>query len=367
MGEISFTCRPLTDSKALAPLWRDLEARADAGFFLSWDWIGCWLDSIGVEVLLLEGKAGDKVVALGLLCPGKRAGWGGRESDALFLNQTGDPESDRITIEYNGLLLDREIAAGGAAQALAVLFTNRCPHWDELFLRGLAPSFAAAVEAGDFPARLRSRRPTARVDLAALRKSGQAYLDARSANTRSQIRRAIRRYEQRGPLRLEAAAGVAEAHGFFDELGKLHQEYWTGKGRDGAFASDFFVVFHRRLIERCLPNGGVEVLRLSAGGQAVGYLYNFIRNRTVYYYASGFRYETDNRLKPGLVAHTLCVERHLAGGMDRYDFLAGEARYKASLGEPGPELRDYLLERPGAKLAVKRTLRWLRDRGPGTC
>jgi hypothetical protein len=57
----------------------------------------------------------------------------------------------------------------------------------------------------------------------------------------------------------------------------------------------------------------------------------------------------------------MCVERHLAGGMDRYDFLAGAARYKTSLGAPGPDMLDYVLERPGAKQSVKRALRWLRD------
>jgi CelD/BcsL family acetyltransferase involved in cellulose biosynthesis len=57
----------------------------------------------------------------------------------------------------------------------------------------------------------------------------------------------------------------------------------------------------------------------------------------------------------------MCVERHLAGGMDCYDFLAGEARYKTSLGETGPEIFTYVLERPTARNRIKRMLRGLRD------
>ena len=56
MGDISFNCRLLTNSEELSKDWRDLEARADGGFFLSWDWIGCWLATIGNDVMLLEGR-----------------------------------------------------------------------------------------------------------------------------------------------------------------------------------------------------------------------------------------------------------------------------------------------------------------------
>ena len=100
---------------------------------------------------------------------------------------------------------------------------------------------------------------------------------------------------------------------------------------------------------------------MSAGETAIAYLYNFIDGKTVRYYSSGFLYEADNRLKPGMVAHTLCIEHYLATGMDRYDFMAGEARYKTSLGEVGPDILSYLVERPGARQSIKGALRWVRD------
>ncbi|NKB60074.1 MAG: GNAT family N-acetyltransferase [Alphaproteobacteria bacterium] len=361
MGETSFTFRKLDDPAGLAADWRALEERADCAFFLSWDWIGCWLATVETEVFVLQGCAGGRIVALGLLCPVRRKRFGLFMDDSLYLNQTGDPQADRIAIEYNGMLLDREAPKDAAQESLRALVEGDGPPWNQLFLRGLSDSFTATLVASGYRARLRSQSPTAGVDLESLRRAGRGYLEQRSANTRAQIRRSIRRYEERGAVRLDAAGDVAQGLEFFRDMDVFHRRYWNGRGGPGAFSSPFAAAFHRRLIETVLPRGHVELLRLSAGDNAIGYLYNFIYRNTVSYYASGFVYEQDNRLKPGLVAHTMCIERHLTEGRDRYDFMAGAARYKKSLGETGPDISAYVLERPGAKLIVKNGLRRIRD------
>lgn len=363
MGGISFAFRKLTDPQTLGVGWRDLEERADGSFFLSWDWIGCWLETVDTDVVVLEGRSEGRIVALALLCPVRHVRFGCFGQNAVYLNQTGDLAADRIAIEYNGVLFDRTVPTDAAQQALQALIEEDEFPWEQLFLRGLSSDFASAVSAGGARAsvRLQSQSPTAGVDLAALRQAGESYLNQRSANTRAQIRRSIRCYEERGPLRLEVAEDIGQAHAFFHELGKLHQRYWNERGDPGAFSSSFAAAFHHRLIETALPMGHVEMVRLSAGEAVIGYLYNFVYRKTVFYYSSGFAYEHDNRLKPGLVAHTMCIEHHLAGEMERYDFMAGAARYKSSLGDIGPDIFAYVLERPGVNLAIRNTLRRIRD------
>ena len=71
-----------------------------------------------------------------------------------------------------------------------------------------------------------------------------------------------------------------------------------------------------------------------------------VYRRQVYAYQSGFLFEADAKLKPGLVSHVLCIEDHLQNGMALYDFMAGDARYKSSLGQPGPDMRYVLVQRP---------------------
>lgn len=360
-AEIVVSMAPVTDHAALAADWQDLEARADTTFFHSWQWVGCWLSTIDDQPHLLTARRGDRIVGLALLVAAKRRfGW--FTSTELFVNETGDPQKDIITIEYNGFLTDREVAADVTRACLRAFNDRTSPirralRWDELCIRGVAASYRDLARDLGYRVRLLAHDPSGAVDLTTVRRSGKPYLDHLSANTRYQIRRTIRLYEARGPLQLTCARDVDEALGFLDDLSELHQRYWTGRGEPGAFAYPFFVRFHRSLIARCLPTGTVEVVRISAGGTPIGYLYNFIYRGRVYYYLSGFAYETDPKLKPGMLSHYLCIERHLAAGAEVYDFMAGENRYKTSLGSPGADMLAIVLERPSLKVKVKDMMR----------
>jgi CelD/BcsL family acetyltransferase involved in cellulose biosynthesis len=163
--------------------------------------------------------------------------------------------------------------------------------------------------------------------------SGRAFLESLSANTRYQIRRSEWSFvETSGPLRVSRAASVAEGLAFLDALAGLHQATWVRRGKPGAFANEAFMRHHRELVSRGLPRGEVDLLRLDAGVQVVGYLYNFVYRGRVSCYQSGFDYAAAGpHQKPGLTCHAAAIERYRAEGAVAYDFLAGEARYKSSL------------------------------------
>lgn len=360
-AEIVVSVAPLTDPAALATDWQDLEARADTTFFHAWPWVECWLSTIGERPLLLTARQDDRIVGLALLVSTTRR-LGLLTSTELFVNETGDPQKDIITVEYNGILADRSVAAEVTRACLKAFNDGASPvcrgiRWDELCIRGVPASYGDLARDLGYRVRLLAHDPSGAVDLAAVRRSGEPYLAHLSTNTRYQIRRAIRLYEARGKLELTRARDVEQALTFLDELSVLHQRYWTGRGEPGAFAYPFFVRFHRALIDRCLPSGMVEVARISAGGAPIGYLYNFIYRGRVYYYLSGFAYEPDPKLKPGMVSHYLCIDHHLAAGAEVYDFMAGENRYKTSLGSPGADMLAIVLERPTLKVKLKDLLR----------
>ncbi|HJS86371.1 MAG TPA: GNAT family N-acetyltransferase [Acetobacteraceae bacterium] len=355
---------------ALAPedlglLWRDLEARADITFFLSWDWMGTWVAELDTPPLVLVGEAGGALVLLGLLVPRLRREAGGAiRVRGLHLHATGRAEIDVIAHEYNGFLVDRAWAGRAEAEAVAWLLGRRigAHRCDELHIKDIVAERGAALVPPDALVRALSRKPSWRVDLDAVRASGKPYLDALSANTRQQIRRAMRLYEERGPLSATPAPDAETALAWLDVLAELHQRQWQARGEPGGFAFPFFTRFQRRLVVDCLPRGTVEVVRVSAGEQVIGYVYNLMLRGHVLAFVTGFQAEENARLKPGLVSHALCIQRHADAGARLYDFMAGDYRYKANLGQPGPEMTYLLLQHPTPMTRAERAARSVWER-----
>ena len=180
--------------------------------------------------------------------------------------------------------------------------------------------------------------------------------------SRQQIRRSMRLYEKRGKLVACRAATLDQAMGWLEELGLLHQVYWVARGEAGGFANPYFVEFLRHMLRTCLAKGTVELFRVSAADQAIGYVYNFVYRGQVYAYLTGILYEDDAKLKPGLVNHVLAIEAHLAEGAAIYDFMAGDNRYKANLGAPGPEMYYFVAQRATFSLRLENALRGAKRR-----
>ena len=320
------------DFNQLATLWKDLESRADASFFQSWAWVGCLASERFPHPVLLQARAGDATVALGLFNRRQRFG----RSD-LLLNESGAPQYDSVFVEHNGLLVERGRAASLVGDCLRRALTTpigrtwrRKPH--NLILSGVSEACLASLREGSCRATIRMSHRAPFVDLRALRLAGRNFLDQVSANTRYQLRRSRRRYAASGPLSIRRAGSVEEACDFVARLADLHQIYWAGRGQPGAFATADFRRFHQALIERAFPCGGIDLLRVSCGERPIGYLYNFRHQGTVSAYQSGFDYSAaETHQKPGLTCHHLAIEKYLAEGASRYDFLAGDDRYKLSL------------------------------------
>ena len=159
-------------------------------------------------------------------------------------------------------------------------------------------------------------------------------MDGLSANTRHQLRRSDRAYAVEGALRLERAETPERAHDYLVALRGLHQAAWRERGQPGAFATSFFERFHHALIGRGHPRAEIDLMRVSAGPRTIGFLYNFRYRGESLSYQSGFDYANAGRhAKPGLTCHHQAICDARAWGAEKYDFLAGDDRYKRSLSD----------------------------------
>ncbi|HJT98681.1 MAG TPA: GNAT family N-acetyltransferase [Rhodanobacteraceae bacterium] len=339
--------------------WQRLEALADCSPFLSWAWVSVWLRhlprTIQPLVFRLPGADGTPL-ALALLVRARERGIrrlvGIRP---ILVQETGDDVLDEITIEYAGLLVRR----GEETPAYAALFAalGALPQrWGSL---RISASAHAKPVAAALPATMRAfvtrSSPSYRIDLAALRAAGKTYLDALGSSTRNVLRKTRRAYEALGEVRADIAPDADAALGWLEQLRLLHDRYWKGKGLGGSFASRFFVDFHRDLVREGTASGLTQLIRISAGPETIGYLYNFVWRGNAYFYNAGLNYGVlAHHDRPGYLAQLLTIERHLADGTESYDLLAGDQQYKRSLSTESTML-DWIDVRPlGWRLSLYR-------------
>ena len=365
LAEMKVSLDDLPTPASLRQIWVALEARAELSFFQSWLWIGTWLESLPAHIkpLLLKIERDGVTIGLGILSNRTVVRHGILRSRALFLNDTGDPALDEITIEHNGLLSERGNSAV-VAQACMNFLLRDYHGWDELFLDGMCqPEVIEAVHLDHARLRTLSRRACHYVDLNGLRQAGGDYLSRLGKNTRYTIRRSMRAYEKLGALQLTEAETAAQAREYLDRLRHFHQQYWQQKGMPGSFANTFFSDFHARLVAKGAGEAAIQMLRVTVGEHEIGYLYNFVHRGRVYNYQTGFDYGLGGtHSRPGLVCHALAVQHNVRLGHRMYDFMAGDSDYKKNLGTGSEAMAWEVIQRPRPKFHIENALRIIRDR-----
>lgn len=354
-AEIAVHVTELPGMTELAAIWSDLERRSQGSFFVSWCWIGTWLDAVTAQCRPRLVRAERAGLTVGLAIVGaRRFRRRGLVPVALWaVHETGDPALDALTVEYNDFLVDTAYESTVRNAMANALFAQG--EWDECRLaywrrNDLVPPSALNVVVTPFP--------TFAVDLAALRTQHLDYLGALRQRQRYLVRKSLKRLGERGAFKLTLAQTVEEAQTMFDRMVGLHTRYWAARGEAGAFATAPIRQFHQRLIARGHPEGSIVVMSLGTQEAEYGVLYFFCHRGHVYYYQSGIDYAAAPGDSPGLAAHALAIEHFMAQGCTLYDFMAGDQQYKRTLSLVIGELYWIVLQRPLFKFRLEA---WARE------
>lgn len=360
----------VAETPELEEVWCDLLERSDASICLSWSWIGCWLASLPsqIHVRVVRAERHGLVVGLALMVVSLRRRLNVPLGKAAHIHATGLPEYDGVTIEHNGFLLDRAHAKGTQAAMLRFLCDPQ-RDWRTVCLPGLTGRQAILAETLPRGIQIEaSESPCAVVHLQPVRDHGGDYLALLGARRRAHIRRSSRACAEWGPLRVTCAEDVPSALSYFERLRQLHRVRSARLARNSNFEGPYAGEFHRRLIQKGVPRGEVQILRVHAGERDVGYLYNFVHRGRVSFYQSGFDFDCiDQRFSPGLVTVAMAIEYNARLGHDCFDFLAGDAQYKKTLATHSEPMYWVDLHRDGPMLrfesllrsAKRRCLAWL--------
>lgn len=364
---------PLPPLGPLQTEWTGLESEAAATFFQSWTWIGAWLDAIVLpnispdRIRLIRVLDGATTIGLAIVCAGdvRRLRWW--TSRAVFLHETGDSEFDQIAVEYNGILSVR----GREDEVLTLMLSaiaddlprqGKVWRWAVGRFNCLGDDTANVIQHHRTESR-RWRRDACPLIVAA-EPAGpvESYIDALSVNTRSQLRRSFKLLGGLPALGLSYATPATEQE-MLAELETLHRKTWQSRqGHSGAFASLHFGRFVASLIRGGLANGSVRLVRIHCGSSTLGVLLNFSYRGRAYAYLSGFAKIGDNRIKPGLVCHLLVAHQEFRNGAKSYHFMAGESRYKRSLGNSVEHLSWVEIGKPSIGWHLESAIHAIRTR-----
>ncbi|UUM32891.1 GNAT family N-acetyltransferase [Vibrio japonicus] len=316
------------DKSWLKQAWCDLEQRSKPSFFLSWLWIGTWLDCFVGEFSVIEARQNSKTVGLGILVKQPTHLFFIPFKGKYYLHRTGNPVHDQIWIEYNDFLMD-----AGEEDLIRVAMV-------ECLVYGVNKPDAIVIGASDekkfgYIEHLGLKKRTVwetknyALNLDDLREKNQSVLQFLSRNSRYQILRSMRKYSDLGEITLEKASSAEKAKEMLKIAKPLHLARWSAEHVKSGFSNEDFVAFHELLIERGIETGAVEVYHIKAGTETLSIMYNFKHDNHVYFYLCAINYQrTSSQYKPGLVSHYLLINKALEEGVASYDFMGGTARYK---------------------------------------
>jgi hypothetical protein len=318
------------------PRLQRLESFPSSSIFTSPSWTGAWLkalpDTANTKAVTLyhnEQPVGATFCTFALkrrfLLPSKVI---------CYINQFGNKCIDDLFIEFNEIVSNQTNRQSVYNEFIQHILETGLAN--EIVFPGITKSTLDLIEettnSKGFALKVLQSMPYYYVDTSVSAVDSSLYNDSLSSNTRRQIQRSTHLYEERhGELQMTIPQNSTQALEYLSDLDGIHSQYWREKGEKGAFYSNRLKTFHQTLIRDSFDKGIIQLSKITAGDHLLGYLYNFKYDKKIYCYQSGFIYQDDNRLKPGLTAHNLAIQSAIHDGAIEYNFLAGEARYKKSL------------------------------------
>jgi CelD/BcsL family acetyltransferase involved in cellulose biosynthesis len=327
--EVTTRVRPfsLSDKKVLAEQWKNLEGRANCSVFLSWLWIGQWLELVRENMFVIEAFQNEQAVGLGIFVEKQRKIFGLFPIKQWHLHRTGYTQQDQIWIEHNDFLLASDIADDVRGIMIKALY-NYGNKYQEVIIGLSSDKVLNSFHQHFSQSSILIESSGYAVDYSSIEKS---YLqEVLSKNTRSQINRSNKILNQLGDLTFKVVTETDEIQSLYNDIAVIHIARWGNTTEGSGFSNEAFVDFHHQLVNND-KSCTVQVVVLLLDSAPIGYLVNYIYNEKVYFYLSAFSRFSNNKIKVGLTLHEKAIGYYASKGIKSYDFLGGEARYKDSL------------------------------------
>jgi len=344
--------------KELEGHWLHLEKHSTTGFFLSWRWISSWLNQTNSEnnLMLVKAQYQNNIIGLGLFVENKIIRHGFIKSTQWLLHRHGSDKKDQIWIENNDFLINNQHKKV-IAYAIWQQLVEQKPDVDEfvIAMRHNSDQKKSINQLNKYTEKLLYSEKSYYLSMDEL-KSFDQYLSLLSKNTRQQIKRSIKLLKQLGDVTFNVITDEKQWD-LLQQSKHWHVDKWQQTSTPSGFCNPLFTDFHQHLIRANHLSTQTIVASLQISNELVGCLYCFIDGESVYFYLSNLKPMSDNRIKLGLAIHAFFIEWLIenASHITKYDFLAGDARYKKSLTNKQSEYCYIVIQKKSLKF-------WLEDK-----
>lgn len=344
--------RDLEALRELREVWDELAA--DAGLFMSFDWMDAWWIAFGHELQMhiLVISSGSRIVALAPLSrtPGSIIHF--RPAIYRFLSD-GSGDADNLDV------LVRPGWESEAAAALAEWLERESGPGEILELRSVLPGSTTAAVIMKL---LRNRNWRILEDRSArlivrLEADLESHLDKLSPATRALIRRRRRQTLGHGAhaTRCTSADGARTTlRALFD----LHERRHRLEGSSGHFTNEQRRHFYEILVARLVEREELELWSLERDGDTIAVQLGATSGGTFYPLQEGFEPDAAS-CSPGLVLQSAIFEDLIRRGIRIVDFQQGDEDFKRRWGAREEYYLHFRCAPPG-------TVSALLLRGPGS-
>jgi CelD/BcsL family acetyltransferase involved in cellulose biosynthesis len=328
---------------ALKPEWNELVRRSCCDtLFLTWEWQSTWWKHLGEGGLRLVGFRADGDGRLVGIAP-------------LFHTQTGDGKDVLFLVGCRDVsdYLDLIVEPGqenAVYNALLDYLEGDVPAWDLVDFCNIpqeSPTFVRLRELAE----ARGYATLVEVEdvcpLIRLPATWDEYLMMLNKKQRHEVRRKLRKADAEAETRFIIVGPehdlATEMQAFID----LHQKSTPEKDQfmDPQMQGFFFDV--AGVLQ---AQGWLQLAFVEMNGQKAATLLNFDYGGDILVYNSGYDPARFRNLSPGIIVTARCIERAIALGRGKFDFLRGNEVYKYRFGAQDTKVRRLLIGRPGIPL-----------------
>jgi CelD/BcsL family acetyltransferase involved in cellulose biosynthesis len=318
----------LSDVESLRPGWKELLSQfRGATTFSSWEWLAPWWRAFGERrrlLVLAFFNESSQLAGIAPLCVEQRRL--GALVDLQVLRFWGDGSGDSDNLDFPV----RPGYEDEVASALLNYLAKESRRWDYCELNTMPE--ASAV--GNCLARHLIHRSWASYrhqhagSAIRLPETWEAYLAQLSSKERGKIAYRRKLLEKKYQTRFYRCEKADDLGVCLETLFGLHQKRWNSIGEPGSFASAARCRFYSEMAALLMARGQLEFWFLDLNGKPAAVQFGFCYGPTFFSLQEGYDplYSSDS---VGYVLRAHVIRQLIAAGVQRYDFLAGEAASKA--------------------------------------